>query len=464
MNDDTSTLEGLKATVNQAIVARDVRAESVARVNLACAYLQMELPEARGAFDEAMTAVRRAQNPRSEGILSMAFAPWFVDHGDPARALELAQRGEELTRTGRLGHRALSHIQLARVLYQGFADTEQAGAAVDKVVAELSDEQIENPTDRTVVIAAAGQAALAAVQAGDAQRALALMRIIDPQAASKLAQQNARPVAKKLTAAQREELTRLYTQWGARLSSRKPADARVIEMARKARDMLNWNDARARDDGAGGNSGAVCDFVDLIQSVAAGARSIEEAAAEDAELWDDDLVFVVMLATDPRFNGLLPGWAVFELAGENASDSALAGRALRLAAAIGADQRDPRTILSLLERADKRLDGGVDDALHAEVANEIAVCHLNLRQPQPALQAAYRAANYAALSRAEAIGRMARGNLANAMLQLQLIAEALTVFEVLERDQIAARENDMAAVTRQNIEACRAYLAKNRGR
>src|SRR6186713_667066 len=169
MNENTATLEGLKATISQAIVARDVRAESVARVKLACAYLQMEAPQTRAAFAEAMTAVRRAQNPRSEGILSMAFAPWFVDHGDLARALELAQRGEELTRTGRLGHRALSHIQLARVLYRGFSDAEQAGAEVDKVVAELGDEEIENPTDRTVVLEAAGQAALAAVQAGDTQ-------------------------------------------------------------------------------------------------------------------------------------------------------------------------------------------------------------------------------------------------------------------------------------------------------
>ena len=60
---------------------------------------------------------------------------------------------------------------------------------------------------------------------------------------------------------------------------------------------------------------------------------------------------------------------------------------------------------------------------------------------------------------------MARGNVANALLQMKRVPEALRIFEVLERDQLAAGERQMAQVTHQNIEACRSLLrqhAKNR--
>src|SRR5512139_308247 len=125
MNENDRAMAPLFSALKHAIDARDFTAESVARVNIACAYLQLESPQALPAFEEALAAVRRAQNPRSEGLLSIAFAPYFVEIGDPGRALELAQRGEELARRGRMGHRILSLIQLARVLYTGFADPEQ---------------------------------------------------------------------------------------------------------------------------------------------------------------------------------------------------------------------------------------------------------------------------------------------------------------------------------------------------
>lgn len=462
MNENDRALLTLKHTLNEAIQSGNVVAESVARVNIACAYLQLDSPEALPAFEEALTAVRRAQNPRSEALLSMAFAPHFLDIGDPGRALELARRGEELARRGRRGHRILSLIQLARVLYGGFADPEQAGKAVDLALAALAEGDIPEPADRQFVLQAIGQAALAAVQAGDVARALALTRIVDPETAAKLEQQRP-PSDSGLSAAQRNELIRLYTAWRARFRSGKGTESRTAEMSRKVEELLHWDKARARRSGASGDAQAVCDFIERVEAVANGTQSMAAAGSRSTSLTDDDLAFTVGLATDRSFSAILPGWAVFELVGQVTGDHALAGRCLRLAAAIGAGRRDPAEQLRILQRADAALADGADDTLRAEVANEIAVCHLNLRHGQQALEAAIQAAELADKSGAYPLGRMARGNVANALLGLQRVPEALQIFEALARDQTAAGESDMAAITRQNIEACRAFLRQQSG-
>ena len=463
MNEDDRALAPLFSALKQAIDARDATAESVARVNIACAYLQLESPQALPAFEEALAAVRRAQNPRSEGLLSIAFAPYFVEIGDPARALELAQRGEELARRGRRGHRILSLIQLARVLYTGFADPEQAGKAVDLALAALVEGEIAEPTDRQFVIQAAGQAALAAVQAGDVQRALALTRVVDPATAARLEQQRPQ-TATGLSAGQRNELTALYGKWRLRFASGKAADARLAELNRKATEILHWDQAKARRSGNSGDAAAVCAFVEHVHGIASGAQSIVSPSAAQTSITDDDLVFTVALATDRSFSALLPAWAVFELAGYRAKDRALAGRCLRLAGALGGDERDPNERLKLFQKADAALADGADDRLRAEVVNEIAVCELNLRKPQLAFEAATRASTLAAKCGDQALNRMARGNVANALLGMQKVAEALQIFETLARDQAAAGERDMADITRQNIEACRAYLRQHAGR
>ena len=460
MSTNDQILSSLQATLNEAIRAGDVRAESVARVNIACAHLQLQSPKAVSAFEEALTSVRRAQNPRSEGILSTVFAPYFAEHGDPARALELATRGEQIARQGRIGHRVLANIQLARVLYTAYSDADAAGNAVDIAVALLNEGEIMNPTDREAVVQAAGPGAKAAVQAGDMNRALALLRIVDPAGADRLAKQRPQTSA-GLAAAQRNEVTRLYSLWQARLGARK-GDARVATMHQKTTNLLKWDNARARRSGSSGKADVVCSFVERVHAVASGAQRMAAAlAAPRIPITDDDVVFVVGLATDPAFNGVLPAWAVFELAGAAASDPALAGRCYRLAAAIGSDQRPPTETLSLFERADRALAPGVDDPLHAEVLNEIAVCHLNLRQPGEALKVSKRASAIARSSGLDALERMARGNCANALLGLQRVGEALALFEALARDQTAAGEHDMARITGQNIAMCRAYLRQH---
>ena len=464
MNETDRALAGLRATLNQAIAARDATAESVARVNIACAYLQLESPQALPAFEEALASVRRAQNPRSEGLLSMAFAPYFLEIGDPGRALELAQRGEELARRGRRGHRILSLIQLARVLYAGFADPEQAGKAVDLALSLLGEGEIAEATDREFVIRAAGPAAMAAVQAGDVDHAIALAAIVDPAAAAAL-KKKAAPEPTRLNDAQRKELAGLYGHWRSRFSAGKPGDARIAELGRKAVEILHWDQARAHRSGNSGDAAAVSAFVERVGAVGSLAKSMDAARSAPSPVTDDDMVFAVALATDRQFNALLPGWAVFELVGHRAKDRALAGRCLRLAGAIGGDERDPHERLKLFEAADHALSQGADDPLRAEVANEIAVCQINLRQPQAALAAAEQAAALATKSAQPGLGRMARGNVANALLGLGRIADALKIFETLERDQLAAGERDMAGITRQNIDACRAYLRQQpRGR
>jgi hypothetical protein len=166
------------------------------------------------------------------------------------------------------------------------------------------------------------------------------------------------------------------------------------------------------------------------------------------------------LATDTGFNRLLPGWVVFELVGHGAKDRALAGRCFRLAAAMGGEGRDPHDVVALLERADAALAGGADDALRGEVVNGIAICRLNLRQGEPALKAAERAVELARACGNDRLGRVARGNVANAFLGLHRVAEALGIFETLARDQAAAGEREMAEITRQNIAACRSALGR----
>jgi hypothetical protein len=461
MNENDSTLSALQAALQAAIDAGDARAESVARVNIACAYLQLESAQALPAFEEALAAVRRAQNPRSEAILSMVFAPYFVEIGDPARALELAQRGEQIARKGRIGHRVLSLIQLARVLYTGFADPEQAGHAVDLALAELAEGEITNPTDREVVLQAVAQAALAAVQAHDIERAVALTRVVDPSAAEQLEQQRPPPNA-GLNRAQRDEVKRLYAQWQPRFASGGAADPRVAEMARKTGELLRWDKARARRGGSSADAESVAAFVERVHVVARGGQTTAAAiTAGPGRLTDDDLVFVLALATDRGFNTLLPGWAVFEVVGGCATDRALVGRCFRLAAAIGHEARPPGETLNLLRRAEAALAGGADDRLLAEVLNEIAVSQLNLREAELALEAAQRAADLARKCGDDGLGRMARGNVANALLGLQRVAEALKIFEPLARDQAAAGEREMTQITLQNIEACRAFLKRH---
>ena len=58
------------------------------------------------------------------------------------------------------------------------------------------------------------------------------------------------------------------------------------------------------------------------------------------------------------------------------------------------------------------------------------------------------------------LARMARGNVANALLQLRRIREALAIFEALAHDQAEAGETEMASISLQNVEACRTYLAR----
>jgi tetratricopeptide (TPR) repeat protein len=456
MSAQDATMAGLEDALRQAIAAGDARAESVARVNIACAYLQLESPKAGPAFEAALSSTRRAQNARSEGILSMAFAPYFVDRGDAARALELAQRGEQIMRNGRIGHRVLANIQLARVLYTAFSDADQAGRAVDVAIALLGEGEIMNTTDREVVLQAAAQAARSALQADDTNRALALMRVIDPDAAARLERQRQHPRPPSgLSAAQRSDATQLYTAWRARFSS--SASPRVTKMQRTATELIKWDQARARRSGPSKNADAVCAFIERTQSVTSGTP-IAAAAAQPTALTDDDLVFVLTLAADDTFKSIVPSWVIFELVGASAKDAALVGRCYRLAAAIGHDQRPPADTLALFQRADAALANGADNALQAEVANEMAVCFLNLRQAPAALKAAERASALAQRTRQDSLERMARGNVANALLQLQRVAEALHIFEALARDQDVAGEGDMAQITRQNIEGCRAFL------
>jgi hypothetical protein len=273
-----------------------------------------------------------------------------------------------------------------------------------------------------------------------------------------------RPQAPRLSDAQRSEMAGLYGHWRARFSG-KSGDARVAELSRKAGEMVHWDEAKARRSGNSGDAAGVAAFVERVGAVAGRAQSMEAARSAPSPVTDDDMVFAVALATDRHFNALLPGWAVFELVGHRAKDRALAGRCLRLAGAIGGDERDPHERLKLFEAADQALSQGADDPLRAEVVNEIAVCQLNLRQPQAALAAAERAAALATKCGLHGFGRMARGNVANALLGMGRIADALKIFEGLERDQLAAGERDMAGITRQNIDACHAYLRQqSRGR
>ena len=458
MMDDHPTLDDLDSALRLAIDAGDARAESVARVNLACAALQMDSPDAGVLFEEALSAVRRAQNPRSEGILSMMFGPWLVEQGDPVRGLELARRGEEIMRRGRSGQRVLSLIQLARVLYTGFEDAEEAGAAVDAAVAVLAEGPITHPTDRAVVEQTAAHAAKAALEAHDMDRTLALTRIIDPETADRLSRAT-RPSDPGLSDGQNDEIESLCRSWSRRHDTE--PDARVATMAGKIEDLLGWTEARARAAGVSGGSDAVRALVDRARAVALQTVTVGDAASADAPaVSDDDVVFVLALGTDPGWNTTLPAWATFELAGETAGDPALAARCFRLAAAIGHQQRDPRESRRLFQRAEALLAPGVDDALLAEVVLEVSVCELNLGRAEPALSAAQRAVELARRVGNDRLGRMAQGNVANAFLQLRRVPEALEIFEQLEAEQRAAGETDMAQVSRQNIEACREFLGQ----
>lgn len=459
-NDDP-TLQALDKALKLALDSGDAQAESVARVNIACVYLQMESPSALPVFEEALASVRRAQNTRSEAILSMYFAPWFVEMGDPGRALELAKRGEEIAKRGRKGHRVLSLIQLARVLYTGFSDPDQAGEAVDAAVQELAEGEIQNATDQQVVVEAAGQAAKAALEAHDMDRTLALTRIVDPATADRIAAQRPQPAA-GLNQELHEDVGALYQQWQDRHQAR--LSQRLSELDRKTADLLRWDADRAQRAGSSGDAAALLAFVERAHAVANGSRSMEDAsAASSAPLTDDDLVFTLSLATDPDFSDLLPAWAIFQLVGEAATDPALVGRCFRLVAAVGHQQRGPRETMNLLQRADSVLEDGVDDALRAEVVNEMAVCELNLQRAEPALKAAQRATMLARNAGAGQMERMARGNAANALLQLQRVEDALKIFEQLAPDQEAAGEVDMAQITYQNIEGCRAFLRQRTG-
>jgi tetratricopeptide (TPR) repeat protein len=182
------------------------------------------------------------------------------------------------------------------------------------------------------------------------------------------------------------------------------------------------------------------------------------SAAVELSVSDDDIIFLVALcAKDPVFAGGYTAGAMMQLAGMIVESDALGARLLRSLAAMGSD---PQQALELLQLADIRLASGADQALRAEVWNEIAILLVGQGRYTDAGEKAQAACDLALEVGADQIARMALGNIAFSLMQQRRFGEALDTLDRLAREQTAAGDIRGLEITRSNIAACNHELGQ----
>ena len=234
-------------------------------------------------------------------------------------------------------------------------------------------------------------------------------------------------------------------------------------MARSVNDVFGWTDDHARcarpstSIGKPASAGGAAGFYMLAEKVGEAAIGFGKASklARELALGDDDVVFLMAFSAESDYSDGQTTGAMMQLAAMTMHDDAVAGKLYRTLAAVTSD---PRQQALLYQSADARLAGGADDALRAEIWNEMAILMASHSKFDEAKELAEAAHKLASSSGASKIASMALGNLAFNLMQQQNFVDALRAFEQLERDQEAEGDLSNLDITKQNIAICRRYL------
>jgi tetratricopeptide (TPR) repeat protein len=240
-----------------------------------------------------------------------------------------------------------------------------------------------------------------------------------------------------------------------------PADLR--EMARSVDDLFGWTDDDARaaqpteSIGEPASAGGAAGFYMLAEKAGDGAIDFSEASelARKLALGDDDIVFLLVFSAKSEYGDGQTAGAMMQLAAMTMHDDAVAGKLYRTLAALTSDTMHQ---MLLHQSADDRLAGGANDALRAEVWNEMAIILSSHGRFDEASERAEAAHELAQSSGASEIASMTLGNLAFNLMQQQNFVDALRAFEKLAQDQEEAGDLSNLDITRQNIAICRRNL------
>lgn len=237
-----------------------------------------------------------------------------------------------------------------------------------------------------------------------------------------------------------------------------PADLR--DMARSVHDLFGWSDDDARaaqpteSIGEPASAGGAAGFYMLAEKAGDGAIDFSKASelARELALSDDDVVFLLIFSAKSQHGDAQTAGAMMQLAAMTMHDDAVAGKLYRTLAALSSDAMQQ---MLLYQSADGRLADGANDALRAEVWNEMAIVLSSHGRFDEAREMAEAAHELAMSSGASNIASMALGNLAFNLMQQQNFVDAARAFEKLAKEQEAAGDLSNLNITRQNIAICR---------
>jgi tetratricopeptide (TPR) repeat protein len=258
------------------------------------------------------------------------------------------------------------------------------------------------------------------------------------------------------------EIWRRFRSSG-RLANASEMPDELADMARSVHHLFGWTDDDARrakptgHTGTAASAGGPAGLYMLAEKAGQSAVDFGEASrlARELAVGDDDIMFLLVFAAKSKFGDGQTSGAMMQLAAMIMQDDATAGKLYRTLAALGSDRSYQ---MMVYESADKRLSGGANDALRAEVWNEVALLYLAAGRFDEARNKANAARALAVKSGAGTIASMALGNLAFILMQERKFGEALRAFEQLAKDQEAAADSANLEITRQNIAICRRYL------
>ncbi len=250
-----------------------------------------------------------------------------------------------------------------------------------------------------------------------------------------------------------------------RVAHNRQLPERIRELASSVDKLFGWTDQRAaasvaarKVPGSAPSAGGPAALLQLAEAVGRGQMDsqIAQNAAAGLDVADDDVVFLTAFCGQDRDhrNGATAG-AIMLLAGGIVKDDALGGRLLRTLAALGNDRQQQ---YALLQKAEARLAGGADDALRAEVWNELAILLGSAGQNEQAGQLAAAARKLATTVGADGIASMALGNMAWLLMQQRRWREAAALFEQLAEEQTLAGDSRGLEITRANLETCRQQM------
>jgi tetratricopeptide (TPR) repeat protein len=286
----------LEQEIRSAAGCGDLQAEATARINFAIALRLAGDVRAAAEFENALALVRRLRDRRRELILSLNFAPYFLDLGEPKRAMALADRSVKLAEFGSPGSKIYALANRGDVWMKGMKETrlalEDFGECSELLKAYIREQPEDKDLPRNVshVLLAGAQLAL---RTGDVAKAAAIGAMFSPELAA-LVNKRRSPRKRKLTSHEidalrmlREpELDHVLAVWHAdglvQSPTRNPFVERLVGMA----GVLGWHWAAERlsrqpatDHAAATSSAGAAGLLRLAEMVVKQETTIEGAVA-----------------------------------------------------------------------------------------------------------------------------------------------------------------------------------------